>query len=256
MSPLRVLVVDDEGPARRVLRSHLAAEAGVEVVGEAADGPAAVEAIRTLDPDLVFLDVQMPGMTGFEVLESLGADAMPPVVFVTAYDEFALRAFEFAALDYLLKPFTGARLHAALERARRRKQGTNAQGEALGRLLASVRPAPAYLRRIVARKGEAIRLVDVSEVVRLSAEGNYVAVRTERETFLLRETLGRVEARLDPERFARIHRSEIVAVDAVREIQPGFHGDYAVILKSGERLRMSRRYRDRLLGGDAVSSSP
>lgn len=246
---LRVLVVDDELPARRKLRSHLAGQADVEVVGEAGSGPEAVEAIRALRPDLVFLDVQMPGMTGFEVIETIGVEEMPAVVFVTAYDEFAIAAFDVQAVDYLLKPFHADRFRQALARGAEAARGRQGTEETLRRLLGSLgaregRP----VQRLLVREGERLFFVPVREVVRLSAEGNYVQVHTTKGRHQIRETLAALEVRLDPERFARVHRSEIVNVDFVAEIQPLFHGDYSVLLKNGDRVRLSRRYQARLIG--------
>jgi len=243
---VRALVVDDEAPARRRLRAQLAAMPEVEVVGEAGDGPAAVESIRRLAPDVVFLDVQMPGMTGFEVIEAVGAEAMPAVVFVTAYDEFAVEAFEVEAVDYLLKPFKEDRLRRALLRATSRRERKDVP-EALERVLARLKPSGGHLRRLVVRSAERVVFVDLKDVLRLSAEGNYVKVHTPSGVHLVRETLASLEARLDPERFARVHRSEIVAIDAIKEVQPHFHGDAIVVLKDGQAVRLSRRYQDRLL---------
>ncbi len=245
---VRVVIVDDEAPARRKVRTHLADTPAVEVVGEAASGPEAVAAIRDLEPDLVFLDIQMPGMSGFEVIEAVGAEAMPAVVFVTAYDEFAVDAFAVQAVDYLLKPFSQERFARALDRALASLGGTGGRHDSLARLLERVLPGPRRLTRLVVRKADRTVLVPVAEVVRLSADGNYVKVVTAAGTHLIRDTLAGLERRLDPERFARVHRGEIVAIDAIKEIQPWFHGDHVVILKSGERVRMSRRYVDRLLG--------
>ncbi len=246
---VRVLIADDEAPARRTLRSHLATEAGVEVVGEAGSGPEAVEAIRARRPDLVFLDIQMPGMNGFEVLEAVGAEAMPVVVFVTAYDEFALEAFEVAAVDYLLKPFTADRLRKALARAieatSRREVGRESLERLLRELLGHGSRTP---ERLLVREGERMLFVPVRTIVRLSAEGNYVRVRTASGSHELRETLASLESRLDGDRFVRVHRSEIVNLDHVAEIERLFHGDLTVVLTNGDRVRVSRRYADRLLG--------
>jgi len=247
---VRVLVVDDEAPARRRVATLLEGEPDAEIVGEAANGLEAVEAIRSLSPDLVFLDIQMPGMTGFEVIEAIGVDAMPAVVFVTAFDEFALAAFEVQAVDYLLKPFQTDRFQKAFRRAAARKGQPEKEPERIGQLLDAVRPGPRHLQRLVVRKGERILFVSVGDVLRLSADGNYVNVHTPDGVYTLRETLARLETRLDPERFARIHRSEIVNVDAIKEVQPWFHGDYVVILRNGEELRLSRRYSGRLLGSE------
>jgi two-component system LytT family response regulator len=219
------------------------------VVGEAASGPEAVEAIRSLKPDLVFLDVQMPGMTGLEVIEAVGTEQMPAVVFVTAYDEFAVEAFEVQAVDYLLKPFDAARFQKALahatERVRQRAGGAAESLEPLlARLLGEQRR---FLERLLVRDGERMFFVRVAEILRLTAEGNYVRVHTAAGRHLVRETLAGLEARLDPERFARVHRSEIVNVEAIKEIRPLFHGDHSVLLKNGDEVRLSRRFQDRLL---------
>jgi two-component system LytT family response regulator len=244
-----VLVVDDEGPARRRLRALLEAQPSVELVGEASSGPEAVGAIRALRPDLVFLDVQMPGMNGFEVIEAIGVEAMPVVVFVTAYDEFALAAFDVAAADYLLKPFTEERFARALVRAlatRERRQGGR---DALERLLRQRLGRPSRpLERLLVREGERLFFVPTGEILRLSAEGNYVRVRTAAGSHELRETLSGLAARLDHERFVRVHRSEIVNRDFVAEIQRHQHGDLIAVLRNGEAVRVSRRYAARLLG--------
>jgi two-component system, LytTR family, response regulator len=240
---VRVLIVDDEAPARRKLRNHLRKIDQAEVAGEAASGPEAVEQIRRLAPDLVFLDVQMPGMTGFEVIEKIGVDAMPSVVFVTAYDQFALDAFDVQAVDYLLKPYDHKRFERAWQRAR--NQSDTRDPASLEALLAQ--GSGKFLRRIVVREDERLFFLPVREVTRFSASGNYVEVHTPSGHHLVRGTLAKLEQCLDPERFARIHRSEIVNIDWIRELRPWFHGDYVVVLKNGEELRLSRRYHDRLL---------
>jgi two-component system, LytTR family, response regulator len=244
---VRVLIVDDEAPARRKIRSQLAGDGRVAVVGEAASGPAAVDLIRELGPDLVFLDIQMPGMSGFEVIEAVGVPSMPAVVFVTAYDEFAVEAFEVQAVDYLLKPFQAQRLATALDRALVRLGERAGRQESITRLLERVLPAPRYLKRLVVHQAERIVLVPIRDVLHFSADGNYVKVVTSSGVHLLRDTLAALEARLDPERFTRIHRGEIVAIDAIKEIQPWFNGDHVVVLVTGEKLRLSRRYAERLL---------
>jgi two-component system LytT family response regulator len=245
---LRVLVADDEPPARRKLLAHLREEADVEVVGEAKDGLEAVTKVAALAPGLVFLDVQMPGLTGLEVVETVGPAAMPPVVFVTAYDEYAVRAFELEALDYLLKPYDAERFRRTMERVRRRLAEPAAAAPSLERLLAALRPRERFLDRFVVREDERVLLVPARSVLRLEAEGNYVRIHTLEGSHLLRETLSRLEERLDPRRFARVHRSEIVAVEAVREVRPWSHGDSIAVLRNGMQVRVSRRYQDRLLG--------
>lgn len=248
---LRVLLADDEPPARRKLAAHLREEPDVEVVGEAADGLEAVAKVASLAPDLLFLDVQMPGLGGLEVVEAVGPEAMPPVVFVTAFDEYAVRAFELEALDYLLKPYDAERFRRTMERVRRRLAEPAGTGPALERLVAALRPRGRFLERLVVREAERVLLVPIRSVIRLEAEGNYVKVHTLEGSHLLREPLARLEERLDPRRFARVHRSEIVAIDAVRELLPWSHGDFIAVLANGTQVRVSRRYQARLLGEDA-----
>ena len=258
---IRVLVVDDEPPARAKLRMLLGREAGFELVATAADGEEAVAAIRRDEPDVVLLDVQMPRLDGFGVVATVGVEAMPLVVFVTAYDEHALRAFEVNAVDYLLKPFAAPRLTAALDRVRRRLEELRAGRRSdqvaaeLRRLLetagagpgatAARRPPLRRLRVEAAPQREV--LLPVDDIVLLRARRNYVDVVTRDGRYRLRGTLASFEERLDDD-FARINRSEIVRLDAVRELQPWFHGDYLVLLPSGETLRWSRRYRCNMPG--------
>jgi two-component system LytT family response regulator len=244
---VRVLIVDDERPARSKLRGHLARADPAEVVGEAADGEAAVRAIEALAPDVVFLDVRMPGLDGFEVIDAVGSERMPVVVFVTAYDRYALDAFEVEAVDYLLKPYDEERFQRAWRRAR---ESLDRGGGAarLARLLAGLPRQGRFLERLVVRNGERITLVPVTRIRRLSADGNYVTLDTENGKARVRDTLSRLESRLDPARFARIHRSTLVNLDRVRELTPWSHGDYVVVLDDGSRSRLSRRYRHRLLG--------
>jgi two-component system LytT family response regulator len=240
----RVLIADDEAPARRIVRSFLGTRDDVEVVAEAENGLEVVDAVRSLEPQVVILDVQMPGMNGFEAIDAVGVDAMPPVVFATAYDEFALQAFDVHAVDYLLKPFSRERFNRAFDRAIGRIAGGQAQ---LARLIASLPHASSYLERIVVRHGDRLFFVAADDVLHLTAEGNYVRVHTGEGAHLIRGTLANLEARLDPKRFARIHRSGIVNIGAVKQVQAHFHGDYLVLLKNGETVRLSRRYQERLL---------
>lgn len=247
--PIRTLIVEDEPLARERLKMYLAAEPDVEIVGECADGRAAVASIRSLAPDLVFLDIQLPELDGFGVVEEVGAERMPVVIFVTAYDRHAMRAFDVYALDYLLKPYKSERLRRAVERARAQVRG--GKGEALGEqllsLLASVRPGPRYVERLMMRSPGRVYFIRADEIDWVDAEGNYVRIHAGSETHFLRETLGGMEARLDPNKFVRIHRSAIVNVESIKELQPLFSGDYTVILRGGERLTMSRGHKDRLL---------
>ncbi|HEX3531640.1 MAG TPA: LytTR family transcriptional regulator DNA-binding domain-containing protein [Thermoanaerobaculia bacterium] len=252
---IRALVVDDEAPARRKLHELLAAETDIEMVGEAADGVEAVAAIRAAAPDLVFLDIQMPRLDGFGVIAEIGVAAMPLTVFVTAYDEHALRAFEVQALDYLLKPFAPSRFQTLLARVRRhlaKPDGEGSTGDLAGRiesLLKTVRPEPAYLRQLLAeREADRQVVLAVDEIDRIEADGNTLRFFTREGAFYRRGTLHDLENRLDPTRFLRLNRSEIVRLEAIREIQPWFHGDARVILKDGKVLTWSRRYRAKAEG--------
>jgi len=243
---MRVLIVDDEPLACERLRTLLGAERGVEIVGECHDGRSAAAAIRKLAPDLVFLDVQMPEMDGFAVIEELGAP--PAVIFVTAYDQFAIRAFEVCALDYLLKPFDRERFAKALARGRAECERRSASDldSRLQSLLIELRGRKQYLDRIVVRAGGRVLFLQADELDWVEAAGNYVRLHAGADEYLYRETMSHMEAALDPARFARIHRSSIVNVARVKELHPLFRGDYAVVLRDGRRLTLSKAYRDRL----------
>jgi two-component system LytT family response regulator len=247
MVRIRTLIVDDEPLARRRLRTLLEAEPDFEPTGEAGDGQQAVTALRSLRPDLVFLDVQMPILDGFGVVEAVGADNVPALIFVTAYDQFALRAFEVHALDYLLKPFDRNRFRKALERARAQlqREGPTELHQRLLELLKDVRPPTQPLERLVIKAEGRVAFVPVDELDWIEAAGNYLRLHSGKNTFLLRETMNHLEARLDPRRFVRIHRSTIVNGARIRELQPAFHGDFVVILRDGTELTMSRSFRDR-----------
>jgi two-component system, LytTR family, response regulator len=252
--PLRVLIVDDEPLARQRIEDLLAHEDRVEIVGTADNGVAAIEAIRTLDPDLVFLDVQMPGKTGLDVVTELGSEAMPATIFVTAYDRYALQAFDHAAVDYLVKPFDDERFELAFRRARRM-----IELEEMGHLREQLRAlldgggaaAPAqtksgYLERIAVEMRGKVRVVSVSEIQYITASGPYVELHTAERAHLVRESIQSLEERLDPARFIRIHRSIIVRLDLVDTFVRGAGGDYEVQLKTGARLRVSRSRREEL----------
>ena len=244
---IRALIVDDEPLARQRLRDLLADESGIEVVGECGDGSSAVLAIETQTPDLVFLDVQMPELDGFEVIESVGADRMPATLFVTAHDRHALKAFEVHAIDYLLKPFDRKRFHEALERAR---IWVGRSQEAPGRmasLLQDVQDSRPPMERILVRSGDHHLLLKTSDIQWIEAEDNYVRLHVEGTSYLVRQTMGRMLERLDPARFKRIHRSSIVNLDCVKELRPWFHGDYMVLLSDGTKLTMPRTYRDQIV---------
>ena len=241
---MRALIVDDELLARRRIRSLLLHEADVVVAGECANGDEAVEALRDLSVDLAFLDVQMPGRDGFDVIRDVGPERMPAVVFVTAYDQYAIKAFEVHAVDYLLKPFDGARFRDALARARARVRDPDG-GHRLIPLLRELAGTTARPERLEVRSSARISFVRVDDLDHAEACGNYVLLHCGAERHLMRETMNGLEARLDPRRFVRIHRSTLVNADRVKEIHPLFHGDWEVVLRSGARLIMTRTHRER-----------
>jgi two-component system, LytTR family, response regulator len=247
-SNIRALIADDEPLAREGMRLHLDSLQDVDIVGEARDGTEAVEMINALRPDLVFLDVQMPGLDGFGVVETVGIDAMPSVIFVTAYDQFALKAFDTHAIDYLLKPFDAERLQSAVEHARTQIRGKrrNEIEERLVALLGELRGKSQFLERIVVRSGGRILILRIEDVEWLEAASNYVRIHAGGREYLLRETMTNLETKLDPSHFVRIHRSTIVRLDRIKELEPLFQGDYVLILEDGTRLTSSRGYRDRL----------
>ena len=238
---LRVLVVDDEPVARAGIVSLLARDAELEVAGQCGDGRSAVDAIRALKPDLVLLDVQMPEMDGFEVITEVGVEQMPPVVFITAWDQFAVRAFEVHALDYLLKPFDDERFAASIDRVKRAARAGNV-GELAERLAALVQ-APTgsgWLTRIVVRKASGAVFVPIEDVDWIEAADYCARIHARGKVHVIRETMQRLEEKLDPARFFRVHRSGIVNLDRVREMQPTPQGDHVLVLTDGSRVRLSR----------------
>jgi two-component system, LytTR family, response regulator len=246
---LSVLIVDDERPARTKVRRFVSADADVGQIFEAPDGVRAVDVIRDESPDLVFLDVQMPGLDGFEVVEAIAPDALPHVVFVTAFDDYAVRAFDVHAVDYVMKPFDAERLGRALERAKAAIASRRDGGEAarMERLLADLRrERPERLERLLVQGAERSVLLPLSRVDRLESARNYVVLHAGRESFRVRSTLDRLEQRLDPRRFVRVSRTAMVNVDRVAELKPWSHGDWVVVLSDGAKLRLTRSFRDRL----------
>ncbi len=251
---LRTVIVDDEPPARRKLRTLLKAEPAIDVIGEAGDGIAAVDAVERLQHDLLFLDVQMPGRDGFDVIEEVSLRrraSCPAVIFVTAFDKYAVKAFDVHAVDYLLKPFDRARLHQAIVRA------STLVGESglSDRLMAVARDATRHrpLRRVLVRATGRIVFVDVETIDWIEATGHYVTLHAGRDTHLLRESLSDLAARLDPARFARIHRGTVVNLDRVKELRPLFHGEFSVVLKDGTELHATRTYAATLVERDEHS---
>jgi two-component system LytT family response regulator len=245
---IRTLLVDDEPLARQRLRALLARDDDIDLFGECGDGGQAVAAVQNLHPDLLFLDVQMPVLDGFGVLESLAGMTLPVVVFVTAHDRFALKAFEVHALDYLLKPFDKDRFGITLQRAKAQVAlgRTAALENNLRALLQTVHDKRVGPDRLVVKSGGRISFIRVEDIDWIEAAGNYVKLHVGKEDHLLRESLGSLEARLDPSRFVRIHRSTIVRLERIRELQPAFHGDYHVLLHDGTELTMSRSCREKL----------
>lgn len=245
---LKVLIVDDERPARAKVRRFVAADPDVGPIFEAPDGVRAVDLIREESPDIAFLDVQMPGLDGFDVVEALAPDALPHVVFVTAFDDYAVRAFDVHAVDYVMKPFDAERLGRALARAKAAiASGRDGGGPHVEQLLADLRrDQPERLERLLVQGAERSVLLPVSRVDRLESARNYVVLHAGRETFRVRSTLDRLELRLDPRRFVRVSRTAIVNVDRVAELKPWSHGDWVVVLTDGAKLRLSRTFRDRL----------
>jgi two-component system LytT family response regulator len=258
-----VLVVDDEPLGRRRVLDLLEEAEGVEVVGTAADGAAAVEAIRAARPDLVFLDVQMPRMSGLEVVQAIGPESMPATIFVTAYDQYALRAFDSAAVDYLVKPFKDDRFEEALRRARRRIESESRERlhERLMALLqggsgpmlepseipdASAKPREKYLERIAVQMRGKMRVVPVAQIDFVTASGQYVELHVGTHRYIIRESMQHLEERLDPEHFVRVHRSAIVRLSLVDTLLRSEGSDYQVQLKGGVRLPVGRSRRETL----------
>ena len=244
---LQALIVDDEAVARRRIRRLLAAEEAIVVAGECADGAAALETIRRDSPDLVFLDVQMPERDGFAVVAGLDPHALPAIIFVTAFDQYALRAFDVHAIDYLLKPYSAERFRTAVHRARERIEGRQVDAR-LASFAEALRGRPHYLSRLPVKTGGRIVLVDASSIDWIEAADNYVKLHVGSREYLHRETLANLERQLDPDRFARIHRSAIVQIDRIVELHPASHGDMDVVLRHGPTLTLSRMWREKLRG--------
>ena len=248
---IRTLVVDDEPPARAWVRAEIARHPDLEVVGECEDGPGAVESILALQPDLVFLDIQMPGLDGFGVIEVVGPARMPAVVFVTAFDRYAMKAFDAHAVDYVLKPAGEDRIRAAIERVRPRLAEAGALASLrsmMASLLVEVRSRPSRREWLLVRVGEneESRFVRFEEIDRIEADRNYVRVHAGRETYTVRDTMRNLEKSLDPEAFLRIHKSAFVNIASVTKVHPWFNGEYRLTLKDGTEHTVSATFRDRL----------
>ena len=245
---IRTLVVDDESLARERLCDMLAADPQIQIIAECSNGQEAIEAIQLHSPDLVFLDVEMPGIDGFGVLEALPPESIPTTIFVTAYDQYAVRAFEVYALDYLLKPFDQERFEKALARAKTHisSQRTDSLSQQILSALEEIKTRPVHLERLVIKMNGHVFFIKAEEIDWLEAEGNYVRLHAGKESYLLRDTISALESQLDPKKFIRVHRSAIVNIDRITELQPWFHGEYRIILTEGVQLTLSRTYREKL----------
>ena len=257
MTGLNVLIVDDEPLARRRIRQLLELEPDIGTIAECDDGEAAIETVVDAAPDILFLDVQMPGLDGFEVLAGLPGDRVPVTIFVTAYDQYAVRAFEVRALDYLLKPFEEDRFHAAYRRAadivtsqRSRQSDIRRLVELIGDLKPAPAPEPAgrdpYVRRLLARSAGRFAFVRVEDIDYIEAAGNYARLHVGKASHLVRDTMARLEQRLDADQFVRIHRSTIVNIERIAELRPTGGPDLLLVLDTGTALRLSRGFRSRV----------
>jgi two-component system LytT family response regulator len=244
---IKTLIVDDEPLARDRIKRFLRDEDGIRVIGECGNGTEAVDVITRETPDLVFLDIQMPEKNGFEVIKSLNAKQLPTIIFVTAYDQYALQAFDVHALDYLLKPFNRERIKRAVSHAREHIEHKRLGNldERLNSLIADLRGERKYLDRLVVKSVGRVFFLKTDEIDWIEAAGNYVKLHVGREAHMIRETMNGIEAKLDPDKFLRIHRSTVVNIDRIKELHPMFSGDYAVILRNGTELALSRNYRER-----------
>lgn len=243
---IRTLIVDDEPLARALLRRFLDEDSEIEVIGECGDGCTAIETIESSTPELVFLDIQMPELDGFGVLQALAPETIPNVVFVTAYDQFALKAFDVHAIDYLLKPFDRERFQQALTRAKRQiaQQKSEDVNEVLLRFLNEQNARPQPVKRILVKSGGKAFFIRPDEILWVEAQGNYVALHVGAQSLLLRQTINTLEKQLDPTKFQRIQRSTIVNLDAIREMYPAGRGDYEIVLKDGVVLKLNHSYRE------------
>lgn len=245
---IRALIVDDEPLAREWVRSAIAEDPELEVLGECGDGFEAAESIRRLKPDLVFLDVQMPGLDGFGVLEALSPEEIPAVVFVTAFDQYAVRAFEAQAVDYLMKPFSKERVEEAVRRVRELVKGKSLEDfrESVAKIVEKIRRDRSFPEWVLLKADGKNVFVKVKDIDWIESSRNNVRIHVGQTIYLLHETTSAIASRLDPKKFLRIHRSAIVNIERIKELHPWFNGDYAVVLRDGTQLTLSSSYRDRL----------
>jgi two-component system LytT family response regulator len=245
---IRVLIVDDEVLARERVRDLLSRHTDIHIIGECANGDEAATVLQHISADIMFLDVQMPEADGFEAIEAIPPARLPYIIFISAFDHYAVRAFELNALDYLLKPFDRERFEKTLTRARTaiNSRKDESLGDRLISVLETVKTNPSHLERLIVKNNGHVCFVKAEEIDWIEAEGNYVRLHTARESHLLRETISALENCLDPKKFLRVHRSTIINIDRVKEMQSWFHGEYRIIMQSGAELMLSRNYRDRL----------
>ncbi|KAA3615606.1 MAG: DNA-binding response regulator [Calditrichaeota bacterium] len=249
MNKLRVIIVDDEYLARNGIRYLLENEAEIEIISECKDGVEAYDSILKYNPDLVFLDIQMPGLNGFEVIASLKMKKLPYFIFVTAYDEFALQAFKVHAIDYLLKPVNGELFVAALSRAKQliKAEQNEVFNSRLNDLISDSSKQENYLKRIIVKDRGKTIVVDIDKIILFTADGDYVKIHTKKENYLFRERLSKISEKLDPSVFCRIHRSTIIRLNQVLEFQPISKGDYFIKTKDDQQFTLSRSYRSQFL---------
>jgi two-component system, LytTR family, response regulator len=247
-APIRAVIADDEALARKFIRRMLKDDSDVEIVGECGSGKEAVAMIRKQNPDLVFLDVQMPEMDGFAVLESIGVERLPEIIFATAYEQYAIRAFELHALDYLLKPFDQARFKDAIRHAKERfrSERQNEGRTQISALLESIKNKSQYLDRLMIKASGRITFLSTDEINWIEADDKYVHLHTGKISPMVRQTLSAMETQLDPRKFRRIHRSAIVNVERIKELQPLFNGEHSILLEDRTKLTLSRNYKDKL----------
>lgn len=246
---IRALIVDDEPAARDYIRDLLKKDKTIEITGEASDGLEAVKTAIVQKPDLIFLDIQMPGMDGFEVVEHLFQVFQPHIIFVTAYDRYALKAFEVNAIDYLLKPFESTRFRKSLERAKAIILSSKNRDfdERMNAFVQNIKQGKKHLKRLLVKSRGRIYFVRADDIQHIEAAGNYVSLRVTGTEHLIRGTLNAIEKQLDPEKFVRIHRSTIVNIEFIRELQPQSSGDYILLMADGRKLTLSRTYKNNLL---------
>jgi two-component system LytT family response regulator len=246
---IRALIIEDEPVARKRMKRLLADDSEIEVIGECVDGREAVAAIQKFKPDLIFLDIQIPELDGFDVLKAIEIEQMPFVIFVTAFNKYAIKAFEFHALDYLLKPFEPERLQSSLDRVKKqiRQENTGDLETRLRSLLEDVKPTPSgYQERLAIKSDEEVMFLKIEEIDWIEPAGNFLRLHIGKESHLIRETLSALEAKLDPRKFMRIQRSAIVNIARIKKLHPLFRGEYVVVLQNGVRLTSTQGYRDKL----------